>query len=93
MSIAFRAQSEAFLGRLSKISSQWPETGTVTEADAGAPDWEGEFDDAAEETVRSRETAQPMPSATGLLAGAQTAIADFKTGISFDLANPRAVAI
>jgi len=82
----FRAQGAALTRRLARLRGRFPIQEAISPAD-----WLPLFDAAALETLRL--FVDPIDLAVGaaLKAGALAAIADTRAGMSFTLANPRAV--
>lgn len=87
--VAFRKQETALFKRLAgKRSAFAPDT--VTEA--AEPDWDALFDAAVLDTIKVFEAPLGRFIQQALMAGAREIIAQLKAEVSFDLANPRAVA-
>jgi SPP1 gp7 family putative phage head morphogenesis protein len=82
---AFTAQGDAFLDGFAQERSQFSEALTQT-------DWITIFDQAAALTYELFLDPLEATAIAGLTAGAGAVIADLDLGISFNLANPRAVA-
>lgn len=94
VSAAFLDQGKAFLRRLARFRSKFPELQEAGDDGGGEslPDWLAPlFDKAAVETVRAFSEPLDEFTAAALAAGAQALIGEVGVEASFDLANPRAV--
>jgi uncharacterized protein with gpF-like domain len=95
MSKAFRAQGKAFLAKFKALEDKFPteteEARRLTEA-VRNEDWEGLFDEAADDEIELFTGPIDSETTRAVLRGAKTVIAEAGAGIGFDLKNPRAEA-
>jgi hypothetical protein len=89
LSAAFKKQGSAFLGRFAKRSGDFP---NLTEAATPVPDWESDFDAAAEETVEAFEKPLSAAVQAALQAGSKASLATAGFDIAWDLKSPGAIA-
>lgn len=89
---AFRAQERVLLRRLPAIRDQFPDTAPAPASEAAEPNWETIFDAAVLATIEAFTGPIELLVGQALLAGSQAVIAELGVELTFDLANPRAVA-
>ncbi len=89
MRSAFRAQGKDFRKRFKALKDSWPVLSEASEP--GGPDWEPLFDVSAQGTIQLFRVPIDEAVEAALVAGGAQALGSLKAGISFDLANPRAI--